>query len=373
MYQMIKKKLNSLIRSLLAESGFDTVPRYSGLNGMIGWELEKYGKMSGHGLLGKLTLTLPTKTIIRLLPTCQTIKYELPDIDCFFDIELGVTLVHVDTIRNELYSNVIINLSPHINPEQYDLPCIVLKCGGWNTIDLIACLIPQLIEENNALDSLDEEVTSDDEVTIDDEEMQYMLALQMQFAGNESADELDDLDDLTYGANHISHIKNLLHGPNKNVLSQEEIQYMQEIQDTMYVDEPYDIDDVIQKSTNRVYIPHLLLPMNGLGPSMNTVGVHHNNVNNDDGGEYWGESSDELPYHDMNTESNYKQKYEQLLTEKEIPDSITLKCKICYINQCNVLFDACDHMCACNICANKITKCPVCRAMFKKFRTVVLS
>lgn len=42
----------------------------------------------------------------------------------------------------------------------------------------------------------------------------------------------------------------------------------------------------------------------------------------------------------------------------------TLICKLCYLNECNVVFIPCGHIIACKKCASSLINCPVCRKPF---------
>lgn len=48
-------------------------------------------------------------------------------------------------------------------------------------------------------------------------------------------------------------------------------------------------------------------------------------------------------------------------------------CKICYVNEYNVVFMPCGHIIACAKCASSVTKCPVCCQSFKNIERVFFS
>lgn len=37
-------------------------------------------------------------------------------------------------------------------------------------------------------------------------------------------------------------------------------------------------------------------------------------------------------------------------------------CVVCFTCECNTVFQACGHMCACSGCAPALSRCPICRA-----------
>ena len=39
-----------------------------------------------------------------------------------------------------------------------------------------------------------------------------------------------------------------------------------------------------------------------------------------------------------------------------------ITCKICLTERSKILFQPCGHFCCCLQCANKVNKCPICRA-----------
>lgn len=41
-------------------------------------------------------------------------------------------------------------------------------------------------------------------------------------------------------------------------------------------------------------------------------------------------------------------------------------CKVCSDNAINVVLVPCGHMCLCNVCADKVTSCPLCRTMISQ-------
>jgi len=48
-------------------------------------------------------------------------------------------------------------------------------------------------------------------------------------------------------------------------------------------------------------------------------------------------------------------------------------CKICYDKEINVLFEPCNHTAACNVCASKLSQCPVCRTSIRKLTKFYLA
>ena len=49
----------------------------------------------------------------------------------------------------------------------------------------------------------------------------------------------------------------------------------------------------------------------------------------------------------------------------------TLSCKICYANLINLVFQPCGHALSCNICAEQLKNCPICRETIKEsIRTI---
>lgn len=37
-------------------------------------------------------------------------------------------------------------------------------------------------------------------------------------------------------------------------------------------------------------------------------------------------------------------------------------CVVCFAHECDTVFPACGHMCACSACAPALARCPICRA-----------
>lgn len=51
----------------------------------------------------------------------------------------------------------------------------------------------------------------------------------------------------------------------------------------------------------------------------------------------------------------------------------SMLCKICYCRDFNTVFIPCGHVMACTVCANAITKCPICREDYERVLRVYLS
>ena len=49
------------------------------------------------------------------------------------------------------------------------------------------------------------------------------------------------------------------------------------------------------------------------------------------------------------------------------------ECKICLTNPCDVIFQPCQHMCCCKICAQQVATCPMCRANVEARTEVFIS
>jgi hypothetical protein len=48
-------------------------------------------------------------------------------------------------------------------------------------------------------------------------------------------------------------------------------------------------------------------------------------------------------------------------------------CKICLVNDYNVMFSPCAHIVACSDCANMLTKCPICQQAFNNIIKIYFS
>ena len=52
------------------------------------------------------------------------------------------------------------------------------------------------------------------------------------------------------------------------------------------------------------------------------------------------------------------------------------KCKVCYSNEINILFNSCGHMCCCESCFNQISQnnnlCPICLSYINTMRKIIL-
>ena len=67
-----------------------------------------------------------------------------------------------------------------------------------------------------------------------------------------------------------------------------------------------------------------------------------------------------------NLKNEIKNLKNQIIEKDNIIEEFDKKCSVCFINECNIIFIPCGHLCMCNQCYNKYLEhnmklCPICR------------